>query len=120
MLVSNWQGKSLAIDFTLITPDRPSAHDASGAAVMDSAARCKERKSADLCTAAGWDFLPFVGDTYGALRTDARNFVSSFISRYAARFEPLTVAAGSARNLEYRQRRDSCAFRDAVESPRDD
>ena len=91
MLVWNWQGKSSAIDFTLVTPDRPSAHHACGAVVMDSAARCKERKSADLWTAAGWDFLPFVGDTYGALRTDARNFVSSFISRYAAKFEPLTV-----------------------------
>ena len=50
MLVSNWQGKSLAIDFTLVTSDRPSAHDASGAVSGNSGSsgngqRSKERKA---------------------------------------------------------------------------
>ena len=59
---------------------------------MDAAARSKDKKSLNLCKAAGWNFLPIVGDTYGAFRTDARDFVSHFISRNAATFETLTVA----------------------------
>ena len=80
------------MDFTIITPNRASANAASGAALMDQAARIKDKKSAELCKVAGWDFFAFVGDTYGALRSDARDFVSRFISRNAAKFEPLTIA----------------------------
>ena len=65
--------------------------------LMDQAAMAKERKSKEACRAAGWDFQPFVADTYGALRYDARNLISRLISRHHARFFPLSEAeAGSA------------------------
>ena len=65
VFLPTWRANPLAIDFTVVTPDRPSASGADGATIMDRAARAKDTKSASLCLAAGWDF--FVGETYGAL-----------------------------------------------------
>ena len=61
---------------------------------MDQAARIKDKKSAELCKVVGWDFFAF-GDSYCALRSDARDFVSHLISRNEAKFELLTVAEAS-------------------------
>ena len=64
---------------------------------MDQAATLKHQKSHRACEAAGWAFQPFVADTYGALRADARGFVTRFIKRYHHKFHPLDEAqAGRA------------------------
>ena len=39
--------------------------------------------------AAVWVFQPFVEDTYGDLRADARGSVARFIQRYHRSFQPL-------------------------------
>ena len=96
MLVSNWSGKTLAVDFTVVTPSRASAV-ARGAAtssstLMDQTAQLKHHKSRQLCQAHGWEFMPFVADAYGALRTDARDMVSTLIQRHHTKFAPLTEA----------------------------
>ena len=65
--------------------------------MMDQAAQQKQQKSRHLCEAAGWAFQPFVADTYGAMRADARGFIPRFIGRYSHRFAPLEAAkAGRA------------------------
>ena len=56
---------------------------------MDSAARAKCRKYTKACADEGWDFMPFVTDTFGAVRSDARSFVSSVIKRKGESFAPL-------------------------------
>ena len=96
MLVSNWSGKTLAVDFTVVTPSRASAV-ARGAAtssstLVDQTAQLKHHKSRQLCQAHGWEFMPFVADAYGALRTDARDMVSTLIQRHHTKFAPLTEA----------------------------
>ena len=59
--------------------------------------RKTNKKSRTACEAAGWSFQPFVADTYGALRADARGFVARFIKRYHHKFPPLDEAqAGRA------------------------
>ena len=64
---------------------------------MDQAAHQKQVKSRQECEAAGWVFQPFVADTYGALRADARDFVKRFIRQYHQKFYPLDEAeAGRA------------------------
>ena len=98
MLIVNWRGKTTAVDFTVVTPNRPSAIQhahSTNDTLMDEAARAKDRKSAALCNAVGWDFMAFVGDTYGALRSDARALISRLISRHAAKFEPLSETDAS-------------------------
>ena len=86
LLISSWRGKPLAIDFTVITPTRPSAsHMSSSTTLMDKAAELKIKKSHDICAAAGWTFLPFVADTFGAIRSDARALVSKIIKKFGTR-----------------------------------
>ena len=64
---------------------------------MDQTAAQKQQKSRTICEAAGWSFQPFVADTYGTLRADARGFVARFIKRYHHKFQPLDEAqAGRA------------------------
>ena len=64
---------------------------------MDQTAAQKQQKSRTTCEAAGWSFQPFVADTYGTLRADARGFVARFIKRYHHKFQPLDEAqAGRA------------------------
>ena len=64
---------------------------------MDQAAEQKLKKSLEACRAAGWSFQPFVADTYGALRADARDFVKRVIKRYNHKVQPLDEAeAGRA------------------------
>ena len=76
MLLSNWHGKTVAVDFTIITPTRQSALAQGAAAatttttLMDQAAKIKDNRSKELCRSHGWDLMPFVADSYGALRTD--------------------------------------------------
>ena len=96
LLVSSWRG--LAIDFTVITSTRASAsHLASDSTLMDRAADLKIRKSKALCEAAGWEFRPFVADTFGAIRSDGRALVSRVIKRCASQLFPLSEAeAGRA------------------------
>ena len=56
---------------------------------MDSAARAKCRKYKKACDDEGWDFMPFVADTFGAVRSDARSFVGTIIQRKGEAFTPL-------------------------------
>ena len=89
----------MAIDFTVVTPTRPSSHltSSSTTTLMDHAAAQKLRKSKEKCQVAGWHFMPFVADCYGALRCDARTFIGRFIHRYSDRFFPLNeTEAGKA------------------------
>ena len=99
VLLSSWRGRTVAMDFTVITPTRPSSSlsSTSTTTLMDQAAHQKEQKSRRQCEEAGWAFQPFVADTYGALRADARAFVTRFIKRYSQKFAPLDEAeAGRA------------------------
>ena len=59
---------------------------------MDQTAALIKLKSHGACAAAGWVFQPFMADTYGALRADARGFVARFIKRYHHTFQPLDEA----------------------------
>ena len=90
MLLIGYGKRPLAIDFTVITPVRPSAALGPPGALMDSAARAKCRKYRKACDEEGWDFMPFVADTIGAVRSDARSFVGSVISRKTEAFAPPT------------------------------
>jgi hypothetical protein len=82
LLFRNWQGTGpLAVDFTVISPflrnapERPRVPTSR----LDVAADLKIKTSRDVCRQAGWQFLPFVADTYGAIRADARKFVGVLI-----------------------------------------
>ena len=88
--ISNWLGRPLAIDVTGVTCCRPSAHKTQDQLQVDEAAATKMRQGLDLCREAGWNLLAFVADTFGALRYDARCFVSSVIIKRGYRFAPLT------------------------------
>ena len=94
LLHPNWRGRPTAIDFTIITPVAASALNrlpsSSSTTLMDQAAQAKNRKSLALCNAIGWNFQPFVADSFGALKSDARNMVSRLINRHHERFSPLT------------------------------
>ena len=91
VLPSSWRGRTVAVDFTIITPTRPSTRvsSTSTTTLMDQAAENKLKKSSSACQAAGWGFQPFVADSYGAMRSDARGFISHFIHGYHQRFSPL-------------------------------
>ena len=89
LLLIGYGKRPLAIEFTVITPVRPSAALGPPGALMDSAARAKCRKYRKACDEEGWDFMPFVADTFGAVRSDARSFVGSIISRKTEAFAPL-------------------------------
>ena len=56
---------------------------------MDEAALQKCRKYKKAREKAGWDFRPFTADIFGALRSDARTFVSSVNHRKAGTFAPM-------------------------------
>ena len=89
ILVGSWKGRPLAIDVTVVTSIRRSP----GAALtVDTAASNKLKRSKELCEYSGWAFLPFVADTFGALRCDARDFIRQVIARRSARFAPMTPA----------------------------
>ena len=77
ILVGGWRGRNSAIDFTIITPTRPSAHPsaASTTTLMDNAALEKRRESKALCLEAGWLYHPFVAHCYGAMRYDTRQLI---------------------------------------------
>ena len=99
ILVSSWGGRTIALDFTIVTPSRASSttSSTSNTTLMDQAAAQKQNKSQLACEAAGWVFQPFVADTYGALRTNARSFISHFIQKNHHKFYPLDEAdAGRA------------------------
>jgi hypothetical protein len=48
---------------------------------MDKTAAAKIKMYAHLCAEAGWGFQPFVMDTYGAIRADARHVVHDLITK---------------------------------------
>ena len=100
LLLSSWRGRTVALDFTIVTPIRASAVSktttTSTTTLMDQAAEQKLKKSQDACRAAGWVFQPFVADTFGALRSDARSFVTRFIKNYHHRIAPNNAEAGKA------------------------
>ena len=65
--------------------------------LLDQAALGKMRKNMDACIEAGWTAMPFVVDTFGAIRVDARQLISQFIWKKGIHFFPLTQAvAGRA------------------------
>ena len=87
------------MNFTIITPTRASSSisSTSTTTLMDQAAHQKEQKSKLICKAAGWNFQPFVADTYGAMRQDARDFISRLIRKCSHKFAPMDAAeAGRA------------------------
>ena len=99
LLLSSWRGRTVAADVTIITPTRSSSSipATSTTTSMDQAAHQKEQKGKRLCEAAGLAFQPFVADTYGAMRQNAREFISRFIRKYSHKFAPLDEAeAGRA------------------------
>ena len=100
LLLSSWRGRTVALDFTIITPTRTSAvkttTTTSVTTLMDQAAEQKIKKSQEACRAAGWVFQPFVADTFGALRSNARTFVTRFIKNYHHRIADDEQQAGKA------------------------
>ena len=95
VLVTGWKGRTLAVDFTIVTPIRASSNlpASSSTTLLDQVAGIKLRQSQALCRAAGWDFHPFVADSFGALRCDSREFVSFVIPQRSSRFFPLSSAS---------------------------
>ena len=102
--MATWREKQVAINFTVITPTLSSAQGASSTSattMMDQAVTAKERKSKEACRAAGWEFQPFVADTYGAIRSDAPALISRLIHRHHSRFFPLSEAEAGSRFGEH-------------------
>ena len=89
LLVLGYGPRPLALDFTVVTPVRASAPAGQSGSLLDTAARDKIRKYRRVCDRAGWDFLPFAADTFGAVRSDARSFVNTIIYRKCDAFAPL-------------------------------
>ena len=82
LLVHAWNGRPLAIDFTIVTPTAPSAaRGPSAELLLDSAAVAKMRRNAEPCARAGWVCQPFVCDVFGAIRSDARKLITTLIQK---------------------------------------
>jgi len=76
---------------------------------MDKTAAAKIKMYAHLCAEAGWGFQPFVMDTYGAIRADARNLIHELVkkirhltseeeaTKFATKAWSLLTAAGISR-----------------------
>jgi hypothetical protein len=47
---------------------------------MDVIAQKKFRQNSGLCAIMGWECFPFVADTYGAIRSDAREFIGKLLA----------------------------------------
>ena len=90
LLVPGWSARPPALDFCGVTPVAPSYGDQSVSLRVDSAALLKLRKNAGPCAEAGWACLPFLFDTFGALHTGARKFVTQLLK--------LRPAAGDERS----------------------
>ena len=63
VLIHGIDTRPLAVDVTIDSTN------------MDYAAKRKNSKSRDACNAVGWSFMPFVCNTYGAMRADARDLI---------------------------------------------
>ena len=77
-----WNGRPLAIDFTIVTPTATSAVRGPAAELLlDHAVMAKMRNNCVPCALAGWVCQPFVRDVFGAIRSDARKIISTFINK---------------------------------------
>jgi hypothetical protein len=85
LLVHCWNGKPLAIDFTIVTPTAPSAARGPAADLLvDRAAQGKMKRNCVPCARAGWVCQPFVCDVFGAVRCDARRLIATLINKKLA------------------------------------
>jgi hypothetical protein len=76
ILVPGWRnGKPVAVDFAIVT-----AHNASE---PDLTATRKHQKYDEKCTAAGWDFVAAVTDTYGGILGEGQKFLAALCKAQA-------------------------------------
>ena len=54
----------------------------------DRIAQTKERKYSALCEKEGWQFVPVVGDSFGAVREASAKFLSTLCRRVVEKAEP--------------------------------
>ena len=87
MFIANYDPLPLAVDCTIVTPTRIAdisrakpTSKAFYAELMDYAAANKLKMYSHLCAAAGWMFRPFVTDSYGGIRADARHMIGQLIT----------------------------------------
>jgi len=103
VFIPGWDPLPLAIDFTIVTSLRRS--DASRltssarrcfSELMDQAAADKIRRYGALCAKAGWGFQPFIADTFGAIRADARHFIQRLIQTKKERTDGIEASRFAA------------------------
>ena len=99
--LSSWRGRTVALDFAIITPTQASVaikktSTTSSTPLMGQAAdlKLKKKDKRSVCSAADWLVPPFVADTCGTLWSDARNLVSRFIKNHHHRFSDFDTVAG--------------------------
>jgi len=87
ILVLGLHSQPLALDVSIQTPVR--ASNQAGVNLLDATALAKIRHYKVACLAEGWLFQPFIGDCFGAFRSDARSFVGDLIRSLQHAYEPL-------------------------------
>jgi hypothetical protein len=81
ILIPGWRsGRPLAVDFAITAADQVDA--------ADRIAHTKERKYSEVCWREGWQFVPVVGDSFGAVRGAGGKFLSTLCKRVAEKAEP--------------------------------
>jgi hypothetical protein len=89
LLVHSWNGRPLAVDFTIVTPTAPSAaRGPTAELLLDRAALAKMKRNSEPCARAGWVCQPFACDVFGAVRSEARRLVAALINKRLA-FAPM-------------------------------
>jgi len=66
---------------------------------LDEAAMRKSCKYADACQKEGWVLKPFIVDTFGALRADAKTIVNQIIGQLEGKDYPATITATVAEDV---------------------
>jgi hypothetical protein len=72
-------GRPTAADFAITAATDPDA--------ADRIAQTKERAYRSMCMEAGWDFVPVVGDAYGAVRAEGAVFLGKLCKRLSEKKE---------------------------------
>ena len=81
IFIPGWRnGRPLAVDFAITAINQKDA--------ADRIAHTKERKYSALCEKEGWQFVPVVRDSFGAVREASAKFLSTLCRRVVEKAEP--------------------------------
>ena len=81
ILIPGWRnGRPVAVDFAITASERVES--------ADRIAHIKEGLYNDVCWKVGWQFVPVVGDSFGAVRGKGAKFLSNLCRRVVEKAEP--------------------------------